>query len=83
MAYHVLTNEGNVIVRSTVVYLTKDKTSVTYINEQMNKYNSQIDNKIGNYSHYTSKLTEYKNDDLYSEIFEDDSTSDNYELCSW
>ena len=42
----------------------------------MSKYSSQIENKIDNYSHSTSKLIQYKHNNPYAKNYEEDSITD-------
>ena len=83
MVFHLLTNIGSVMTRSTVVYLLKHG-----LNEESNKirmadFTKSMESILGNYSHATSKLIEYKHDDPYSQIFEgDDTLEDNIQYTN-
>ena len=76
MAYHVLTNAGQVVTRSTVISLDKDELTNETNKQRMTNFTSEMEKVIGNYSHSTSKLIDYKNDDPYDDIFTDDEFTD-------
>ena len=72
MAFHVLTNTGNVMTRSTVVSLSPHELEKETNKIRMIDFTKSMESTLGNYSHATSKLIEYKNDDPYSQLFEGD-----------
>ena len=76
MAYHVLLNTGNIVTRSTVVLLSKDELTNDTNKQRMTNFTSEMEKIIGNYSHSTSKLIEYKNDDPDNNIIIDDELTD-------
>jgi len=72
MAFHVLTSAGNVMTRSTVASLSQHELEQDPNKIRMIDFTKSMESKLGNYSHATSKLIEYKNDDPYSQLFEGD-----------
>jgi len=72
MAFHVLTNNGNVMTRITVVSLSQIELKSEPSNIRMTDFTKSMESTLGNYSHASSKLIDYKHDDPYKEIFEGD-----------
>ena len=83
MAFHVLTNTGNVMTRSTVVSLSQLELEQDPNKIRMIDFTKSMESKLGNYSHATSKLIEYKDEDPYSKLFEgDDNIEDNIQYLN-
>jgi len=82
MAFHVLTHNGNVMTRSTVVSLSRQELENDSNKIRMVDYTKSMESTLGNYSHATSKLVEYKNDDPYKQIFEGDADIEEIEYIS-
>ena len=61
--------------------ISSDEFSKDKVKERMSTFTSDVENRIGNYSHSTSKLIEFTTEDTYNEIFEDDEfTTDEFEF---
>ena len=83
MAFHVLTSAGNVMTRSTVASLSQHELEQDPNKIRMIDFTKSMESKLGNYSHATSKLIEYKDEDPYSQLFEgDDNIEDNIQYLN-
>ena len=60
------------MTRSTVVSLSRKQLDNDLNKIRMVDYTKYMESTFGNYSHATSKLIDYKIDDLYKQIFEGD-----------
>ena len=71
MVFYVLTYESKVIVRSTVSSLSTDEKNTNSIKKQMNEFNENIENSIGNYAVSTVNNVsgEMHGTDIYDNIF--------------
>ena len=77
MAFHVLTDKGKAVTRSSVYSLTSVDHEKTEIKDRKEVFTTNIDNTIGNYSHSTSSKINYTDvDDPYKDIFLEDDLDD-------
>ena len=63
-------NDENVVTQSIIVYLNRHEMKNNKIKERISTCTSEVEKIIGNYSHSTSKLIEYKNEYPYKYILE-------------
>jgi len=72
MASYVLTEEGTVVVRSTVSSITIDERNSESIKKQMQSFETKVNDVISNYSTFTvnSVTGEMVGNDIYENIFE-------------
>jgi hypothetical protein len=82
MAFHDLTHNGKVMCRSTVTSLSRTELDEDSNKTRMADYTKSMESTLGNYSHATSKIIEYKNDDPYRNIFEGDDDIEEIEYVS-
>ena len=84
MCYHVLTQNGKVLSRSTVIPLTPDDHLNPDHKAWKNRFTAQIDSTIGNYTSSVIKGESINDDDPYSTLFlEDDPDDDEEELVEY
>ena len=71
MAYYILKDNGQVLVRNTITPLTKDDYEKTENNFFMNEHTKNVPTTIGNYKSHIIQGKEINNDDPYNDEFID------------
>ena len=76
LAYYVLKDNGQVVVRNTFTPLTKDDYTKPENKVLMNEHTKNVYATIGNYKSHIVQGEEINDDDPYSDIFIDDDSED-------
>jgi hypothetical protein len=76
LAYHVLTQKGKVVTRSTVSKISSDEKATPEITERQDQFSKEIESNIGNFTQATIDNTTDQNEDPYINLFESDNMDD-------
>jgi hypothetical protein len=76
LAYHILTQDGKVVTRSTVSKISPNEKSSPEITTRQEEFTKIMESKIGNFSQATIDNTENSTDKPYDHLFEDDNMDD-------
>jgi hypothetical protein len=72
-AHYVLSSDGKVVARSTVIPLSSNDQATSEMQERMSRFTSNVDTLIGDFSQSTLEKTDVHSENPYEHLFEADS----------